>query len=56
VKAKCNRCWKELDRIRFLEPDWEGICERGFGRRPPLCEDCWKLADAEAVLSHGGSH
>ena len=48
MKASCSRCGIELDRIAYLEPDWEGHHKGLEGRRPPLCEVCWRKADEEA--------
>ncbi len=48
MKAKCNRCGKELDEIKFVEPDWSGqSLDYILCRRPPLCESCWDKADRE---------
>jgi len=41
---KCNRCGVGLDKIRFVEPDWLGQHD---GRRPALCEPCWKIANEQ---------
>lgn len=50
---KCNRCGTELERIRYIEPDWSGG-PTDTGSRPPLCEPCWKRADAEARTRQQG--
>jgi len=44
-KASCSRCGQVLYRIDFVEPDWEGQFKSG--PRPPLCEPCWRKADAD---------
>lgn len=53
MKANCNRCGVQLDKIRYLEPDWGGHYDGLAERRPPLCKPCWQKADAAAVKLHG---
>ena len=51
MKSKCSRCGCELDRIAYVEPDWSG--QPRPGPRPPLCKDCWRIADEQAAIEKG---
>ena len=49
--AKCSRCNKPLERIEYVEPDWDQLYGVGHPR-PPLCYECWKKREIEESEKH----